>query len=69
MSLFPPSPRSIPGEPERNADAVEALERDTERARASLFRAVALVGETPLAATISHANPSRAATLAPQTRN
>jgi hypothetical protein len=69
MSLSPPSPRSIPSEPERNADAVEALEGDTERAGASLCPALALVGETPLAATISHANPSRAATLAPQTRN
>jgi AraC family transcriptional regulator len=54
MSLALPSPRPIAGEPGRNAilahllsDAVEALERDTERARASLFRAVALVGEMP----------------------
>jgi AraC family transcriptional regulator len=58
MSLVLPSPRSIRREPGRNAilarllsDAVEALECDTERARASLFRAVALVGETPTSAT------------------
>ena len=57
MSLDLPSPRSIPGEPGRNAilahllcDAVEALECDTERARASLFRAVALVRQTPTSA-------------------
>jgi AraC family transcriptional regulator len=50
MSFVLPSSRSIPGEPGRNSilarllcDAVEALECDTERARASLFRAVALV--------------------------
>jgi AraC family transcriptional regulator len=48
------APHRIPSEPERSAllacllsDAVEALERDTERARASLFRAVALVAEMP----------------------
>jgi AraC family transcriptional regulator len=54
MSLVLSPPGLIAGEPGRNAilvrllsDAVEALERDTERARASLIRAVALVGETP----------------------
>jgi AraC family transcriptional regulator len=57
MSLVLPAPRSIPVEPGRNAilarllcDAVEALESDTERARASLFRAVALVRQTPTSA-------------------
>ena len=57
MSLVLPSPRSIPWEPGRNgilarllSDAVESLECDTERARASLFRAVALVQQTPTAA-------------------
>jgi AraC family transcriptional regulator len=55
MSLVLSSPRPMPGKAWRNAmlarllsDAVEALEGDTERARASLFRAVALVGEAPL---------------------
>jgi AraC family transcriptional regulator len=58
MSLILPSPGSIRSEPGRNAilarllsDAVEALECDAERARAALFRAVALVGETHTAAT------------------
>jgi len=54
MSLALLSPSSIPGELGRNAtlarllsEAVAALEEDTERARASLLRAVALLGETP----------------------
>ena len=57
MSVDLPSLRSIPGESARNAilarllvDAAEALEGDTERARASLARAVALVGDTPASA-------------------
>jgi len=47
------SPRPISAEPGQNAilarllsDAVEALERDPDRARASLARAVAFVGES-----------------------
>jgi AraC family transcriptional regulator len=57
MSLVPPSPHSIPSEHGRNAilarllsDAVAALERDTERVRTSLSRAVALVEEAPASA-------------------
>jgi AraC family transcriptional regulator len=57
MSLVYASPGSNLSEPGRNAilarllsDAVEALECDTARARASLFRAVALIGETPTSA-------------------
>ena len=52
MSLALPLPRSMPGELGRDAilarllfEAVEALEADAERARASLLRAVALVVE------------------------
>jgi|SRR5579859_2440975 len=54
MSMARPASRSIPEGPSRNAvlsvlllDAVEALERDTERARSSLLRAAALVKEEP----------------------
>lgn len=57
MSLVLPAPRSVPVEPGRNAilahllcEAAEALESDTGRARASLFRAVALVRQTPTSA-------------------
>jgi AraC-like DNA-binding protein len=57
MNLALPSSRFIPRKPSRDAiltrllsDAVEALERDTERARTSLFRAVAMVEETPASA-------------------
>ena len=67
MSLVYAPPGSDLSEPGRNAilarllsDAVEALECDTERARASLFRAAALIGET----TTSVLN-SRRAGLAP----
>ena len=54
MSLVFASPGSILGQLGRNAilarllsDAVEALECDTERVRASLLRAAALVAEAP----------------------
>ena len=57
MNLVLSSPRTIPWEPGRNGilarllcDAVESLECDTERARVSLFRAVALVQQTPTSA-------------------
>ena len=57
MSQVLAATRSASGEPGRNAilarllcDAVEALECDIERARASLVRAVALVGQTPASA-------------------
>jgi AraC family transcriptional regulator len=57
MSLALPSPRLIASEPSQNTtlarllfDAVAALDCDTERARASLFRAVAIVEETPASA-------------------
>jgi AraC family transcriptional regulator len=57
MSLVLAATRSVSSEPGRNAilarllcDAVEALECDIERARASLVRAVALVGQTPASA-------------------
>lgn len=63
MSLALLSPSLISGEPGRNAmlarllsEAVEALELDTERARASLLRAVALVGETPAPAPATRRN-------------
>jgi hypothetical protein len=56
MSLVLAATRSVSGEPGRNAilarllcDAVEALECDIERPRASLVRAIALVGRKPVA--------------------
>ena len=61
MSLAPPSLRSVPGEPRQNgilarllSDSVEALELDIERARTSLLRAVALVGERPASDPCTH---------------
>jgi AraC family transcriptional regulator len=67
MSLVFASPGSNLSDPRRNtilarllSDAVEALGCDTERARASLFRAVALIGEVP-----SSPRNTRGAGLAP----
>jgi AraC family transcriptional regulator len=61
MTLVLSARRSVADESSRNAiltrllaDAVEALECDTRRARASLFRAVALVGEASTSASNGH---------------